>query len=109
MSTDTKAAPAVDLGNHLHSPPESSGSHKHEGSDSELSDIEDPEDDIGEIVPDHYADDGRVPVFKPTVDQFKSFSRYASRPPSDQLKPWKLIGMNADEEDKPIWNEIWHC
>jgi hypothetical protein len=30
-------------------------------------------DDIGEVVPDHYADEGRVPVFKPTMAQFKDF------------------------------------
>lgn len=77
-----KAPVAEEMGSHLHSPPESNGtaSHKHDGSDSELSDIEDPEEDIGIVEPDHYADDGRVPVFKPTVDQFKSFTRYVSRP-----------------------------
>lgn len=87
MPTDKKAVPAQESGSHLHSPPDSTGSrskespvHKHEGSDSELSDIEDPEEDIGEVVPDHWADEDRVPVFKPTVEQFKSFPRYVSGP-----------------------------
>jgi hypothetical protein len=69
----------------LHSPPDSNNAAKSEGSDSELSDLEDDaildgdgldappkvEDDIGEIVPDHYS--GTVPVFKPTMHQFKDF------------------------------------
>ncbi|KFX93381.1 hypothetical protein O988_06851 [Pseudogymnoascus sp. VKM F-3808] len=37
-------------------------------------------EDIGEVVPDHYADDGRVPVFKPTMHQFKDFQVYVSFP-----------------------------
>ena len=83
---DTMAPPAQGIA----SPPDSnkeSPSLKHEGSvsDSELSDIEDPEEDIGEVVPDHFADDGRVPVFKPTMHQFKSFQRYVGSSPS-QLK-----------------------
>ncbi|KFZ03998.1 hypothetical protein V502_10492 [Pseudogymnoascus sp. VKM F-4520 (FW-2644)] len=36
-------------------------------------------DDIGEVVPDHYADEGRVPVFKPTMHQFKDFQVYMDR------------------------------
>lgn len=37
-------------------------------------------EDIGEVVPDHYADDGRVPVFKPTMHQFKDFQVYVRFP-----------------------------
>lgn len=87
----------------LSSPPESSHDPKNDGSDSELSDA--PDDDIldevtlepdmakdapmpaiepviteeeptDEVVPDYYADDGRVPVFKPTPEQFKDFQGY---------------------------------
>lgn len=44
-------------------------------------DEKEPEvDDIGEVVPDHYADDGRVPVFKPTMHQFKDFQVYVRSP-----------------------------
>jgi len=66
--------------------------------DSELSDLDDdvldvpmsdappaenalpppPVDDIGEIVPDHWS--GTVPVFKPTMHQFKDFKLFVRRP-----------------------------
>jgi len=85
MSKAAMAVPALDSGSHLHSPPDSSKespSHKNDGSgsDSELSDIEDPEEDIGIVEPESWADDGRVPVFKPTMEQFKSFPRYVRSP-----------------------------
>jgi hypothetical protein len=60
----------------LSSPPDSNNALKLDGSDSELSDIEEPEEDIGEVVPDHY--EGGVPIFMPTMDQFKSFTPYVS-------------------------------
>jgi hypothetical protein len=82
MSTDAIAGAVPDVQQTpypgLHSPPDSNNALKLEGSDSELSDIEDPEEDMGEIEPDYYADDGRVPVFKPTMDQFRSFKLYVS-------------------------------
>ena len=73
----------------LHSPPGSSNATNPEPSDSELSDVEDmvadqlraeapaaaPED-IGEVLPDHYS--GTVPVFKPTMHQFKDFKLFVS-------------------------------
>ena len=87
----------------LHSPPDSNNAPKSDESDSELSDLEedqfldgapkpveleqpaaepqptsipDPpvQDDIGEVLPDHWSDG--VPVFKPTMDQFKDFKRF---------------------------------
>ena len=58
----------------LSSPPDSNNALKLDGSDSELSDIEEPEEDIGEVLPDHY--EGGVPIFTPTMEQFKSFSPY---------------------------------
>lgn len=64
----------------LSSPPGSNDAMKVDASDSELSDIEEPEEDIGEVEPDHYADDGRVPVFKPPMSQFKNFQLYVSPP-----------------------------
>ena len=80
MSVDAMAVPALGLEAQLQSPPESNKdsphSHKLDGTDSELSDLEE-EDDIGLVEPDHYSDDG-VPVFKPTMDQFKSFKLYVS-------------------------------
>ncbi|KAI9751474.1 MAG: hypothetical protein M4579_006046 [Chaenotheca gracillima] len=47
-------------------------------SSSELSDLEDDED-IGDIEPDHYYEGGKVPVFKPTMDQFRSFKKFVNK------------------------------
>lgn len=53
---------------------------EHEHEDSELSDLDlDDEDDIGDIEPDHYWDDGKIPVFKPTMDQFRSFKKFVEK------------------------------
>ena len=46
--------------------------------DSELSDLDLDEDELDDIQPDHYWDDGRVPVFKPTMDQFRSFKKFVN-------------------------------
>ncbi len=85
MSTDAMAVPAQGAEAQLRSPPESRKdsppSNKLDGSDSELSDLED-EDDIGVVEPDEYSDDG-VPIFKPTMSQFKSFKLYV-RPPNSK-------------------------
>jgi hypothetical protein len=72
----------------LHSPPDSNGAMNLDGSDSELSDLEDvvgklqeeaelvadEVDDIGEVIPDHYS--GTVPVFRPAMQQFRDFKRF---------------------------------
>ncbi|RGP64111.1 DNA damage-responsive transcriptional repressor rph1 [Fusarium longipes] len=84
----------------LHSPPDSNNTAKSDGSDSELSDLEDEpilsdppqqvnsgdrttsdedknkssDDDIGEVLPDHWS--GAVPIFKPTMHQFRDFKRF---------------------------------
>jgi hypothetical protein len=80
MSVDAMAVPALQPEVQLRSPPESNKdsppSHKLDATDSELSDLEE-EEEIGEIKPDHYSDDG-VPVFKPTMAEFKSFKLYVS-------------------------------
>lgn len=36
--------------------------------------VDDDQDDIGEVLPDHWS--GTVPVFKPTMDQFKDFKKF---------------------------------
>lgn len=36
------------------------------------------DEDIGEVLPDHWS--GSVPVFKPTMDQFKDFKKFVCRP-----------------------------
>lgn len=87
----------------LHSPPDSNNTAKSDGSDSELSDLEDEpilsdppqtanpgdkdstdedknrpsDDDIGEVLPDHWS--GAVPIFKPTMHQFRDFKRFVCR------------------------------
>lgn len=89
----------------LHSPPDSNNAMKFDGSDSELSDLDDviaeqlnldelepgpkPEDDIGNVEPDHYS--GTVPVFKPTMQQFKDFKKFVCSsflPSSGVLTAW---------------------
>ncbi|KAK0614331.1 hypothetical protein B0T14DRAFT_499626 [Immersiella caudata] len=93
----------------LHSPPDSNNAMNLDGSDSELSDIDevadklndkphvaapipteepspttDPEpkvepevEDIGEVLPDHWS--GTVPVFKPTMKQFREFKLFMEK------------------------------
>ncbi|KAM3510865.1 hypothetical protein MY11210_005468 [Beauveria gryllotalpidicola] len=85
--------------NFLHSPPDSNNAVKSDASDSELSELEeeppldgappgpsasaeppaaeDDQDDIGDVSPDHWS--GTVPVFKPTMDQFKDFKKFMNK------------------------------
>ncbi|KAH8820432.1 hypothetical protein F5884DRAFT_849695 [Xylogone sp. PMI_703] len=93
----------------LSSPPESNPALevKMDTSDSELSDIEDPEDDLADVEPAFWADDGHIPVFKPTPNQFKSFPRYM-----DKINPWgmrsgivKIIPPNEWREKLPPLDE----
>ena len=73
------------------SPPDSNNAAKSDPTESELSDLGDdvvdtdmpdaaPADDIGEIYPDHWS--CGVPVFKPTMREFKDFTLFVgfSRP-----------------------------
>lgn len=48
-------------------------------STSDLSEAELDEDEEEEIVPDHYYDGGKIPVFKPTMEQFRSFKSYVEK------------------------------
>ncbi|EXL46314.1 hypothetical protein FOCG_12251 [Fusarium oxysporum f. sp. radicis-lycopersici 26381] len=104
VDTNTKNPTTAQPGaTFLHSPPDSNNTAKSDGSDSEseLSDLEDEpilsdppqpvssgenvnsddkkedvdEDiDIGEVLPDSWS--GAVPIFKPTMHQFKDFKRF---------------------------------
>ncbi|KAI4261917.1 MAG: hypothetical protein L6R42_002898 [Xanthoria sp. 1 TBL-2021] len=68
-------------------PPASEGTDKHYDSGSDLSELEaetvekaDEElVDHGEIKPDHYYEGGKIPVFKPTMGQFRSFKTFISK------------------------------
>lgn len=71
------------------SPPDSNNAPKSDPAESELSDLGDdvpdtdmpdaaPADDIGEIHPDHWS--GSVPVFKPTMHEFKDFKVFVWSP-----------------------------
>lgn len=51
---------------------------KKEQDESDLSDL-DLDDDDEEIEPDHYWDGGKIPVFKPTMDQFRSFKKFVDK------------------------------
>lgn len=53
-------------------PPASEEADKHNDSGSDLSDLEVDSEENGEIVPDHYYDGGKIPVFKP-VSQSRNF------------------------------------
>lgn len=46
-------------------PPASEEADKGDDSGSELSDLDLEPEDNGEILPDHYYDGGKIPVFKP--------------------------------------------
>ncbi|ATZ51715.1 hypothetical protein BCIN_07g03050 [Botrytis cinerea B05.10] len=62
----------------LASPPESNNTIRTDpSSDSELSDLEFTADEP--IEPEHYEDDGRVPVFVPTMAQFKDFNLFMDK------------------------------
>jgi len=71
---DTKHANAL-------TPPTSEEmNHETKQDDSELSDLDlSDEDDDEEVEPDHYWDGGKIPVFKPTMAQFKSFKKYVEK------------------------------
>jgi hypothetical protein len=113
----------------LHSPPDSNNMAKSDGSDSELSDLEeepvfnDPpqstnagdkstsdedqnkpsDDDIGEVLPDHWS--GAVPIFKPTMHQFRDFKRFVCYP---QVSFPLLLTLIPDGSCRQLWYEVWH-
>jgi hypothetical protein len=55
---------------------------KQEPEESDLSELDLSDDDDEEVFPDHFWDEengGKIPVFKPTMDQFRSFKRYIEK------------------------------
>ncbi|KAI9845270.1 MAG: hypothetical protein M1838_001817 [Thelocarpon superellum] len=49
-----------------------------DASSSDLSDLDD-DPDLADVEPDHYYEGGRIPVFKPTMSQFRSFKAYIEK------------------------------
>ncbi|GAP88649.1 hypothetical protein SAMD00023353_3300560 [Rosellinia necatrix] len=118
----------------LHSPPDSNGAMKLDGSDgsddSELSDIEDPtlepgqppffsapsvqpetqpapqDEDIGEVTPDHWS--GTVPVFKPDMHQFKDFKKFMEKIDSYGMKSGivKIIPPQEWRDQLPALDDL---
>ncbi|USW53119.1 Putative Zinc finger, PHD-type, JmjC domain, JmjN domain, Zinc finger, RING/FYVE/PHD-type [Septoria linicola] len=66
-------------------PPTSEELNEHqqkEHEDSELSDLDLDDEEEEEVFPDHYWDEengGKIPVFKPTMDQFRDFQKYIDK------------------------------
>ncbi|KAK0386357.1 hypothetical protein NLU13_6194 [Sarocladium strictum] len=119
----------------LHSPPDSNNAPKSDASDSELSDLEDdptldgtslpclqppaqglpaeapaesneePED-IGEVLPDHWS--GAVPIFKPTMDQFKDFQQFMLKVDSYGMKSGiiKIIPPKEWKDAQPPLDDL---
>lgn len=105
MVVEVATAPPVEA-NGLHSPPDSN---MKDASDSELSDLEDEQpaerpaeqpapasDDIGEIEPSYYSNDG-VPVFVPSMHQFKNFTLFVS---CIRLEDVPLVGHRAKKNHR---------
>ncbi|KAH6977008.1 hypothetical protein BKA56DRAFT_522227 [Ilyonectria sp. MPI-CAGE-AT-0026] len=117
-----KQAQAQAHASFLHSPPDSNNTVKSDASDSELSELDeepilsdapvpppasdDGQDDIGEVLPDHWS--GTVPVFKPTMDQFKDFKRFMEAVDSYGMKSGiiKIIPPEEWKESLPQLDEL---
>lgn len=50
-----------------------------ENDESDLSELDLDDEEEEDIVPDHYWDGGKIPVFKPTTEQFKSFEKFCEK------------------------------
>ncbi|KAF2097157.1 JmjC-domain-containing protein, partial [Rhizodiscina lignyota] len=68
-------------------PPTSEDLDKRDDASSELSELEleedrnldEEDDDIGDIEPGYYYEDGKIPVFTPTMEQFKDFKKFVEK------------------------------
>ena len=68
-------------------PPASEEADKINDSGSDLSDLDQEVEDEGEIVPDHYYDGGKVPVFKPVRPIFLNMTGWEHDRRSVDLAP----------------------
>ncbi|EMR09236.1 hypothetical protein PNEG_02571 [Pneumocystis murina B123] len=73
----------------------------------EKMDEDDKEDYIDDIFPDHYYDNGKIPVFKPTMEQFHCFNRFVKSIDSYGMKTGivKIIPPNEWLEKLPNYTE----
>lgn len=78
-TTEDVADPGAKPANALTPPTSEELNHETKEEESELSDLDLSDDDEEEIEPDHYWDGGNIPVFKPTMAQFKSFKKFIEK------------------------------
>ena len=78
-TTETVAGASAKPANALTPPTSEEMNHENKDEESELSDLDLSDDDMEEIEPDHYWDGGNIPVFKPTMTQFKSFKKFIEK------------------------------
>lgn len=78
MNLDSPAPPATATSATEHT--QASAPHGSEAGAEQPEQVPTPGDDgdIGEVLPDHWS--GTVPVFKPTMEQFKDFKKFVCRP-----------------------------
>ncbi|KAF2672295.1 hypothetical protein BT63DRAFT_452799 [Microthyrium microscopicum] len=91
-------------------PPTSEDMEKKDGVNNH--DLEEEDDDDWDIEPDHYYDGGKIPIFKPTMRQFRDFEKFIDKvnkygmksgivkviPP----KEWREMQPNLSEKVKEI-------
>ena len=66
-----------------------------------------PEEDIGEVLPDHWS--GAVPIFKPTMHQFKDFTRFVRCSLSvSNGKALSRLTLHTDEQGQQLRHEVWY-
>ncbi|THX91599.1 hypothetical protein D6D08_03027 [Aureobasidium pullulans] len=75
---------------------------------SDLSELDLDMDDEEEVVPDHYWDDGKIPVFKPTMAQFRDFKKYMDQIDKYGMKSGivKVIPPQEWRDDQPALDEL---
>ena len=94
LADTSGALPASKTTAHALTPPTSEdlNPNKHDDGSSELSELDmDEEDDIGDIEPDHYFGDGKIPVFKPVSSNKNGRSR-----PFATAIAMRITGLQAD-------------
>lgn len=79
LTTEKVADASAKPANALTPPTSEEMNHENKEEESELSDLDLSDDDEEEIEPDHYWDGGNIPVFKPTMAQFKSFKKFIEK------------------------------